>query len=233
MRFFIFFSVLFLCACHNSTLQSTSADSTTAKKTPGFEVKQLSGVFYDTLPCADCPGIATRIYLKPDNSFIMEQAYVGKNIVYDMGKWYTTDSILKLTSTEGPRQFKIISYAEIKLLDNEGRMINDTAARLSLRRNNVPFKPLQPVPVEGLFRATGDTMNIHICVLGKDYPVALAPGAVSLPAAYSKAATQKNQPVFVKLAGHFELRPALNDTTTQDFFVVENFIRFIPGQACK
>ncbi len=233
MKYGLLFMLIVLAACHGNSLHSDATDSTIAKKPAGFEVKQMAGVFYDTLPCADCPGIATKIYLKPDNSFIMEQVYVGKHTVYDIGKWSTTDSVLKLTSTEGPRQFKILSYAEIKLLDNEGRMMNDTVLHSSLRRNNIPFKPLQPVPVEGLFSAKGDTMNIYICALGKDYPVALSPGAMSLTAAYNKAATGKNQPLFAQLGGHFELRPSLRDTTTQDFFVVEQLVKFIPGQECK
>src|SRR4051794_10933420 len=125
MKYIILLTCLIIYACKNNKESDQETDNT-AKKPAGFEVQKFAGVFYDTLPCADCPGIATQLNLKPDNSFIMEQAYLGRSVVYDLGKWSVTDSILKLTGSEGPRQFKILNYAAIKLLDNEGRMIYDT-----------------------------------------------------------------------------------------------------------
>src|SRR3954452_754406 len=125
MKYIILLACLIMYACNSNKETNKEADSTSTKST-GFEVQKFAGVFYDTLPCADCPGIVTQLYLKPDNSFIMEQAYLGKSVVYDLGKWSVTDSILKLTGSEGPRQFKVVNFAVIKLLDNEGRMIDDT-----------------------------------------------------------------------------------------------------------
>lgn len=232
MKYPLLVCCFILFACNNK--KNKPETSTLPNKPTGFEVKQLSGVFYDTLPCTGCPGIATRLYLKPDNSFIIEQAYIGKNVVYDLGKWFVTDSILKLTGNEGAKQFKILNLTEIKLLDNEGRMPYGTAnTRISLNRIVTPFKPLQPMPVEGIFSAVGDTMNIHICAIGISYPVALAPDAMRMTTIYNKAARNKKAPLYAKLEGHFELRPSLQDTTTEDFFVVERFIKFIPGQQCK
>lgn len=232
MKYLFVLSTLLLFACN--TKKNNDSEPGTAIQPASFDLKNITGVFGDTLPCADCPGVATKLYLKPDNSFIMEQAYIGKNVVYNLGKWSVTDSILKLTGTEGISQFKIINHATIKLLDNEGRMAYDTAnARLLLQRSNSPFKTLQPVPVEGLFSEDEDTMNIHVCSMDLNYPVALAPNAMSMKTAYKKAVHQKNEPLYAKLEGHFELRPALKDTSTKDFFVVEHFIGFVPGQQCK
>jgi copper homeostasis protein (lipoprotein) len=233
MKYILLLTCLIIYACNSNKGGNKETDST-ANKPKGFEVKKFAGVFFDTLPCADCPGIVTQLYLKPDNSFIMEQAYLGKSVVYDLGKWSVTDSILKLTGSEGPRQFKVVNFAVIKLLDNEGRMIDDTTnAHIILSRINTPFKPLQPIPVEGIFSANGDTMNIHICAVDNNYPVALSPGALGMKATYNKAVHPKNEPIYTKLEGHFELRPSLTDTSTKDFFVVERFIKFIPGQQCK
>ena len=238
MKYIFILPFLFLLtACGNNrsdsdtTLQSTSSDSTTGKRPGGYEVKQLAGVFYDTLPCADCPGIATKVYLKPDNTFVMEQEYVGKNTFYQTGIWQVTDSLLQLIGTSSPQRFKIINYAELELLDTEGKEIN-SPKKLELYRNNIPFKPMQAVPVEGVFSAKNDTMNIHICSMQRDYPATLAPTAMILTSKYKQAA-KDGEPIYAKLAGHFELRPSLNDTTTQDFFVVEKFIKFDPKQQCK
>ena len=220
-------------SCHsNADTKSTSADSTVGKKPAGYEVKQLSGVFYDTLPCADCPGIATKVYLKPDNTFVMEREYVGKSTSYETGTWTISDSLLQLTGTDNPQLFKIVNYAELEMLDSQGKAIAGSTKKPELLRNNIPFKPLKPVPVEGIFSAVNDTMKIHVCSMNKDYPATLAPTAMMLTAKYKQTA-KPGEPIYAKLAGHFELRPSLTDTTTQDFFVIEKFIQFIPKQQCK
>ena len=233
MKYLYLLACLTMFACNSNKVDNKDADSTAAKPN-SFEAKKFAGVFFDTLPCADCPGIVTQLNLKPDNSFVMEQKYLDRSVIYDIGKWSVTDSILKLTSNEGPKQFKVLNYAAIRLLDNEGRMIYDTTnTRIVLSRINTPFKPVQPIPVEGVFSGNGDTMNIHICTIDNNYPVALSPGAMEMKTAYNKAAHQKNEPIYAKLEGHFELRPSLTDTTTKDFFVVERFIKFAPEQQCK
>ncbi len=225
--------IILISSCHsNADIKSTSADSTAGKKPQGYEVKQLAGVFYDTLPCADCPGIATKVYLKPDETFVMERHYVGKNTLYETGVWSVRDSLLQLTGTDSPQHFKIDSYAKLSMIDNENKEIKKDGKTLSLNRNNVPFRPVLPVPVEGIYSAKGDTMVLHICSMNRDYQATLASGAMGLTAKYKQVA-KDGQPMYAKLGGHFELRPSLKDTTTQDFFVIEKFSGFVPGQVCK
>lgn len=224
-------------SCHSNTATdtgNTQSDSTVGAKPTGFETKQLSGVFYDTLPCADCPGIATKMYLKPDQTFLMEREYVGKkSTAYETGTWNHSDSMLQLLSPTDTQQFKIESYALLHVLSADGKEITDAPKPMLLHRNNVPFKPLQPVPVDGMFKSINDTMAIHVCSMNKDYQATLAPTAMMMTAKYKQVAKQQGQPVYAKVAGHFELRPSLNDTTTQDFFVIEKFISFNAKGACK
>ncbi len=220
-------------SCHtNADTKSTTADSTIGKKPQGYEVKQLAGVFNDTLPCADCPGIAAKVYLKPDLTFVMENQYIGKSISYQTGTWQLNDSLLQLSGTSDTQHFKIANYAEIDMLDKEGKEITGPKKKLALYRNNTPFKPQQPVPVQGMYSAKGDTMLLHVCSMNHDYQATLAPAAMALTAKY-KGMAKEGQPVFAKLAGHFELRPSINDTTTQDYFVIEKFISFDAKGACK
>src|SRR5947208_15796810 len=110
---------------------------------------------------------------------------------------------------------------------------NNTTTHTVFNRINTPFKPKQRIPVEGIFSANGDTMNIHVCTVDNNYPVALSPDAMSMKSTYNKAVHQKNEPIYAMMEGHFELRPSLTDTSTKDFFVVEHFVKFIPGQQCK
>ncbi len=229
----IFLVIIIISACHsNADVKNTSSDSTINKKPEGYGIKQLAGVFYDTLPCADCPGIATKLYLRPDMTFVMERQYVGKGTFYETGTWLFQDSLLQLTGEDSPQQFKIMSHAALEVLDAEGKEINSHAGKLMLHRNNIPFVPVKPVPVEGIYNAVNDTMVIHICSMNRDYQATLAPSAMIMTSKY-KQASKEGKGVYAQVAGHFELRPSLSDTTTQDYFVIEKFIRFDSKKTCK
>ena len=227
--FFFYFT-----SCQNKQLHlnNTSADSTIGKKSGGYNIKQLIGVFYDTLPCADCPGIATKIYLKPDNTFIIEREYINKRSFYETGTWTMSDSLLQLKSEDSVEQFKIMSHAELHVLDKDGKETEVASKQVVLHRNNIPFKPVAPIPIEGMFSMANNAVNIHICTMQKTYPASLAPTALFMTSAYKKAAP-KGEPVYAKVAGHFELRPSLANASTEDFFIIDKFIRFLPAQSCK
>lgn len=232
MKYVIVICCLLLVACENKNKADTEIKD--AQQPIGFPTQQLMGVFQDTLPCNDCAGAATTLYLKPDKTYIMEQAHGDKKVVYNLGKWVVTDSVLNLTGRQGPLTFKLLNLAEIALLDMPDTLLhNHSATPVTLNRVITPFKPLQPVPVEGMFSAAGDTMNILVCATGLTYPVALAPSAMRMTTAYSKAVQSKKTPLYSEVEGHFELRPSQQDTTTQDFFVVERFKKFIPQQQCQ
>ncbi len=230
-----FCCIFFVISCSNistSSLQNTSPDSTIAKQPNGYNLKQIIGVFSNTLPCADCPGIATQLYLKPDSSFIMEQHYLDRGYFYQTGRWIMNDSLLQLNTNDTLQQFKMTSHATLALLDKDGKEVIMGSKKALLHRNNIPFKPFQPIPVEGMFSIKNNTMNIHICTMKKDFPAAIAPGGAMMKPAYEKA-SPNGESVYAKVAGHFELRPFFNDTTTRDFFVIEKFIRFLPNQSCQ
>ena len=233
----IIFSILILvfvlsaCSSNNKKTGANTDRLQAQQDTSGFSVKRLTGMFYDTLPCADCPGIATTLYLRPNNTFITQNQYLERSVFYQTGTWQVTDSILHLTDNDGQQLYKVVNYTEIEVLDTEGKKIENTREKLVLHRNNIPFKPLHPIPVEGNFSAVNDTMKLMVCSMKKEYPATLAPTALMMAVKYKKI-TQPGKAVFAKVLGHFELRPSLQNNTTEDFFVIEKFVAFDPSKQC-
>ncbi|SKB61447.1 Heat shock protein HslJ [Soonwooa buanensis] len=66
-------AMLSLSSC-STTPKSSLPDGHTAKTSLDYP-----GVYLGVLPCADCSGIKTRIYLNKDNTYILQQDYLGKN----------------------------------------------------------------------------------------------------------------------------------------------------------
>ena len=225
-----FFILFFAASCKNNSSSSKPGESldTSAAK--------FAGVFSDTIPCADCAGIVTTLNIKPDHTYILEEEYLkGKkgNVFYSMGRWIVTDSVLHLNNlTEGTRQFEILSHASIRMLDNEGKSIADSLLNFKLQRSLVPFKPKKSIPVNGLFSATGDTMQITICAMQKTFAAAIAPDVKTMKTEYAKQKSKRDT-VMAYVEGHFELRPSLKSSETEDFFVIEKFKKFAPLERCK
>ncbi len=78
------------------------------------------GVYKGTLPCADCPGIETRLTLGQIKSFLYEQSYLGhkgKRYIYQ-GSYTIKDNILTIYADKRPINF-LIGKDEFTLLGED------------------------------------------------------------------------------------------------------------------
>ena len=95
-----------------------------------FDIKGFAGRFVGMLPCADCPGIDTRVTLNADGTFTLLETYQDRKMKTTPieGTWTTEaeDKHIRLdpnTKAESDRLYEILSNDEIRLLDQEGKHI--------------------------------------------------------------------------------------------------------------
>jgi len=95
-----------------------------------FDVKGFAGQFVGMLPCADCPGIDTRITLNTDGTFTLLETYQDRKekTTPIEGTWTAEDNGKRIlldpnTKAEADRQYEVLSHDEIRLLDQEGKHI--------------------------------------------------------------------------------------------------------------
>ncbi|TWI04717.1 putative lipoprotein NlpE involved in copper resistance [Luteimonas cucumeris] len=95
-----------------------------------FDTKGFAGTFSGTLPCADCPGIDTRIELKPDGTYALQETYQGREDGPRSGdgNWTAEEDGQRLrldpnSKTDEDRLFAIVGRNEIRLLDKEGKAV--------------------------------------------------------------------------------------------------------------
>lgn len=109
----------------------------------GFDLAAFAGGFNGTLPCADCPGIETKLELKGDGSYNIDETYQDKkdgNHKGD-GSWTAEEDGKRLrldpnSKSDSDRLFEVISNDEIRLLDQDGKAI-DSPLNYSLKRVSV------------------------------------------------------------------------------------------------
>lgn len=109
-----------------------STPAKTAEDVP-FDTKGFAGTFSGTLPCADCPGIDTKITLKPDGTYTLHETYQGKKDSFDGdGTWTAEENGQRIrldpnSKSENDRLYAVKSNDEIEVLDTEGNAIASTA----------------------------------------------------------------------------------------------------------
>lgn len=107
---------------------------------PALDPKAFAGTFSGTLPCADCPGIDTKLELKADGTYAIETSYQGRkdgNSKSD-GTWTAEEAGQRVrldpnSKSEEDALYQVVSADEIRALDKEGKAI-DSQANLSLKR---------------------------------------------------------------------------------------------------
>jgi len=98
----------FIMSCgNNSPLENSSSMSSTSKVSEVGNIYQnIAGSYFDTLPCADCPGLLTELKLFPDTTFELTERRIvpsGGKLKADnySGVYSFTEDMKKLKLTGG------------------------------------------------------------------------------------------------------------------------------------
>ena len=189
--------------------------------------------YQGTLPCADCPGIDTRLNLLPDGQFQMRMTYLERegSGFYSIGLWQTKDG--KLTLKEGTQtveQFQIKGKTLTKL-DMQGQPI---ASKLdySLQPKGI-FQPLKPkLTLQGMFMYFADAAVFTPCATGKPMPVRMEGDYLALEKAYMSTRKEPQQALLAKLEGEILLQPRMEGEGNELALRVLQFKELDTASAC-
>lgn len=117
--------------------EPTVTDSHTAEN-----ALDLTGDYTGTMPCADCPGIATTVTLEPQGAARLSRVYLERNdgrAFSSTGRWTVHDNRVMLTMEDGEILFFHTGENTLTALDIEGHEITGPiAAHMVLRKNRTP-----------------------------------------------------------------------------------------------
>ncbi|MCK0201428.1 copper resistance protein NlpE [Ornithobacterium rhinotracheale] len=110
---------LALSACQKKDQKVDETQVTESVATPA--VKDYAGEYEGVEPCADCEGMKITLTLNPDNTFVQETEYLGKEInneFTDKGTytWNSDGTIVTLTPENAPDQISHFKVEEGKLI---------------------------------------------------------------------------------------------------------------------
>lgn len=90
-------AIAILSACSQPPAdQGGTATTDTVPGTDQLGEMTIPGYYEDTLPCADCPGIVTQLWVRSDSTFILRQHYIDRDTLPfgTIGQWHVVNGLV-------------------------------------------------------------------------------------------------------------------------------------------
>lgn len=186
------------------------------------------------LPCADCSGLDTSLFLDEDGTFVLQETYRGAKdgdqTFASYGTWARTADKLVLTESNGEKRYFHPEGKQLRMLDRSGAPI---VSQLNYVLSPVTKAlPKTPMPLTGLYTYMADAAVFKDCATGKTFPVT---NNIALEQGYLKAQRAPGEPVFLMLNGHFSVQPSMEEGQMQKALIPEpgGKITFDSSKSCN
>lgn len=193
-------------------------------------LKPMQQSWRGVLPCADCEGIDTSLFLEKDGTWVMNQRYAGANghrAFASYGKWARTADKLVLTDASGEKRYFHPKGEALEMLDREGNPID---SRLNYTLQPVKAElPATPMAMRGMYIYMANTGLFTDCATGQR--IVMKPDTL-LEKQFNQMRRESGQAVLLELNGHFVVQVRSNSGNAERVLVVDNEARFTPGKDC-
>lgn len=195
------------------------------------ELKPMQQSWRGILPCADCEGIETSLFLEKDGTWVMNERYQGvreePSSFASYGTWARTADKLVLTDSQGEKSYYRAKGDALEMLDREGNPIES-----QFNYTLAPVKsslPVTPMAMRGMYFYMADAATFTDCATGKQVSVA---SNAELERGYLAARGTSEKPVLLSVEGHFTLEANPDTHEPVKTLMADKEVKFIPGKSC-
>ncbi|HFU1237686.1 TPA: envelope stress response activation lipoprotein NlpE [Citrobacter braakii] len=214
-----------LIGCNNRT------EVDVLQPTRAAELKPMQQSWRGILPCADCEGIETSLFLEKDGTWVMNERYQGvrdePSSFASYGTWARTADKLVLTDSKGEKSYYRAKGEALEMLDREGNPI-ESQFNYTLEPVSASL-PVTPMPMRGMYFYMADAATFTDCATGKRVSVA---NNAQLERDYLTARGATDKTVLLTVEGHFTMEENPDTGTPVKTLRADKEIKFIPGQSC-
>ncbi|EMO2483300.1 MULTISPECIES: envelope stress response activation lipoprotein NlpE [Citrobacter freundii complex] len=215
-----------LIGCNNRT------EVEVLQPTRAAELKPMQQSWRGILPCADCEGIETSLFLEKDGTWVMNERYQGvrdePSSFASYGTWARTADKLVLTDSKGEKSYYRAKGEALEMLDREGNPI-ESQFNYTLQPVSASL-PVTPMSMRGMYFYMADAAIFTDCATGKRMPVA---NNAQLERDYLAARAENGQSVLLTLEAHFTLESNPDTGEKVKTLMADKDAKFIPGKACN
>lgn len=223
-------SLLMLAGCNNRAEELYTPPDVTRSGVSMSTFKPMPQSYQGILPCADCEGIETSLFLSKEGNWVMNQRYLGRKTTFARyGTWARTAEKLTLTESDGTKHYFLAKDDSIEMLNTEGQLIR-SSLNYTLKAVRLPL-PVTPMTMKGHYRYLADAALFTDCATGKTFTV--DSDAVLQNAYLSRSGQHPGQPVLLSLDAHFVLQPAPDSAKLQTVIIPDGKVTFLPRDSCQ
>lgn len=194
-------------------------------------LKPMQQSWRGVLPCADCEGIETSLFLEKDGTWVMNQHYQGAKAPSSFasyGSWARTADKLVLTDTQGEKHYFRAKGEGLEMLNREGNPI-ESQFNYTLAPVNAAL-PSTPMAMRGMYFYMADAASFTDCATGKKVSVA---NNAQLERDYAAARGNDTKPVLLTVNGHFTLEANPDTGQSVKTLIVDKDAAFQAGKDCQ
>lgn len=194
------------------------------------ELKAMQQSYRGVLPCADCSGIETTLFLEKDGTWVMNERYQGgkaDSAFASYGRWARTADRLVLTGVDGEKRYFRPKGDDLEMLDREGHPI-ESNFDYTLKAVDAGL-PATPMMMKGMYRYMADAAVFTDCVTGKRTGVT---NNAQLERGYAQARGEAGAPVLLIVKAHFAIDANEDTGAPEKTLVVDEHGTFTAGKGC-
>ncbi|WNY88520.1 envelope stress response activation lipoprotein NlpE [Leclercia adecarboxylata] len=218
-------ALVILMGCHNR------AEVQALEPAHEEALKPMQQSWRGILPCADCEGIETSLFLEKDGTWVMNQHYQGAKAPSSFasyGSWARTADKLVLTDTQGGKHYFRAKGEGLEMLDREGNPI-ESQFNYTLAPVNAAL-PSTPMAMRGMYFYMADAATFTDCATGKKVSVA---NNAQLERDYAAARGNDTKPLLLTVNGHFTLEANPDSGQSVKTLIVDKDAAFQAGKDCQ
>ncbi|QLN18030.1 envelope stress response activation lipoprotein NlpE [Escherichia coli] len=219
-------SLFTLMGCNNR------AEVDTLSPAQAAELKPMPQSWRGVLPCADCEGIETSLFLEKDGTWVMNERYLGAreepSSFASYGTWARTADKLVLTDSKGEKSYYRAKGDALEMLDREGNPI-ESQFNYTLEPAKSSM-PMTPMTLRGMYFYMADAATFTDCATGKRFMVA---NNAELERGYLAARGNSEKPVLLSVEGHFTLEANPDTGAPTKVLAPDTAGKFYPNHDCS
>ena len=135
---------------------------------------ELPGYYEDTLPCADCPGILTQLWVRSDSTFVLREEYMEHDTLPSglIGQWHVMNGLVTIGRSGDKPMFYRPTTEGLMLVDEMGTA-SPSGLDMTLDRLSDEIQDEIPrMRLTGTFTYLADAMSFKPCGTRYTWPCA-------------------------------------------------------------
>lgn len=229
-------AALVACSSPQPERDTLGADSTARTVEVPAVPPSWPGYYTDTMPCADCPGILTDLWVRSDSTFILQQRYLDRDTVPvgTIGQWHVVNGLITIGYTGDKPWFYRYTEEGLLLVDEMGAE-DRTTLDYSLDKLADDIGDAVPrMRLKGAFTYMADAQSFQPCGARFTWPCAggmdmgeeegeplIAFTNADLQKAYRKEVKNAGDPWYVEAICTLGMGPAMEGDGADEYIYIE------------